>query len=766
KMAFEGMAYRKAVEDPYLINKVFSEEVKFIFVGFNALSTSEDKLFMNLRNAGKAEFYWDYDTEYLNEIHEAGTFIRRNIDRFPDSRPLNHSHFNVRKNKVFFIPVYSNTGQASIIPDVLEKLEITDSSVFEKTALVLADEGLLTNTLYGIPANITDINVTMGYPLSDSAIFSLIDSLYELSKNARKNSAGITIWYFSDAISAMNNPLLKRRYGTQAENLRQYALEKHQVYLTTSEILPGIEVDLIFNENLREDTIDYLLEIVTSLLRDITPEKKNRAVDPVQVEMLFSVFTYLSRLHDILEERGVKPFSDTLFRLIRKMLRTMRIPFSGEPLAGLQILGILETRTLDFDNVIILSANEGTLPRSYDRSSFIPYNLRAGFDMPTVEHHDAIYAYYFYRVIQRARNIALIYDASAGGLKTGERSRFLHQLLYDMKMEIEEIQVESTISQIPVKPVIINKSKEIVNLLSSYYKGNGRSLSPSAINEFLNCPVKFYFHYIAGLKQPEDVSEDVDARLFGNLLHNSLRRIYQLFGKEIVTGEKLKNTQSDDSLIYKIIDQAFCEELFDDKDSSGERKPEGYNLIVRQVIFTYIKQFLSTEVKVAPFTIISLEEKHYISVPVRINNYEQKVKVGGVIDRIDLKNGVIRILDYKTGDVKNKFSSIGSLFGEGEKARNDAVFQVLLYCLVYKKLHPELRILPGLFFLRQCHQENFSEFINMDSKRLENFERVEEEFEQRLTGALEELFNEDLPFIQTDNTKICAYCSYAGICRR
>jgi CRISPR/Cas system-associated exonuclease Cas4 (RecB family) len=773
QLAYEGMAYRKAVEDPDNITKAFSDDPKFVFVGFNALSIAEDKLFMTLKNSGKADFFWDYDETYLDEVHEAGTFIRRNLARFPEKHTLSHNHFtdhtgqNIQKNNILFVPVYSDTGQALIIPDVLKRLGIEDAKLAEKTAIVLADEKLLINTLYSIPAVYSDINVTMGYPLSNSAIFSLIDSLYELNRNARNTAKDERVWYFGDVMAVMNNPLLKNWYNKLADKVRNYALEKHLVYLPTDAILQGSESDIIFNENLKTDTINYLVQIVTQLIREIPVDKKKATADPVQVEMLFGVYTFLIRLHDILNEQNIKTNSDTVFRLIRKILRSLRIPFSGEPLAGLQILGILETRTLDFDNVIILSANEGVLPGPSDKPSFIPYNLRAGFGLPLPGHHDAIYAFYFYRLIQRARNVALIYNASSGGLQTGERSRFLHQLYYDMKLNITEIQVGSSISQIPVKPVIIKKTEEVSIALKDYLKENGRTLSPSAINEFLNCPVKFYFHYLAGLKQPEEVGEDVDARLFGNLIHNSLRRIYKIFGNEMVTPEKIRKIRDDQNLLDDIVDQAFCEEIFDDKDGTGGRKPEGYNLIVHQVILTYLGQFLKAEISATPFRLISLEEKYYTKISLNVEGEYVQVSTGGIIDRIDEKNGFKRILDYKTGVVKNKFSSVASLFGEDEKERNDAVFQVLLYSYVYQRLNPGVSIAPGLFFLRQSHLDNFSEAIIMGQKnKLDDFSVVADEFEVRLQKALERLFDKKIPFVQTDNLKICGYCAYAGICRR
>jgi CRISPR/Cas system-associated exonuclease Cas4 (RecB family) len=445
----------------------------------------------------------------------------------------------------------------------------------------------------------------------------------------------------------------------------------------------------------------------------------------------------------------------------------MHIPFNGEPLAGLQVLGILETRTLDFENVILLSANEGILPKAADMPSFIPYNLRAGFGMPTPEHQDAIYAYYFYRLIQRARNIALVYDCSTGGMRTGERSRFLHQLFYETSLPINEIGFETTIARIPVKPISIEKKGEVERALEVYLGNEGKVLSPSSINEFLNCPLRFYFHYIAGLPQPEEMSEEIDARMFGNIMHSALKNIYSGFGQVLITREFLEVALKEETMINSALDKAFSEEVFGDLSGDGSRRPEGFNLIVRQVLYAYIRQFIKKELDSCPFAIVSLENKYVTPVSINANGKRVTLRIGGIIDRIDSKNGKTRILDYKTGSVKSTFPGIPTLFDAGEKQRNDAAFQVLLYAYVYSQIQPGTDIEPGLFFLRHSQSADFSHHLKLGSGEiLESYSGIKQEFEMNLELNLARIVDLKEPFYQTDNLKVCEYCPYAAICRR
>ena len=770
-LAYEGMAYRKAVENITGSSENKSLEYnQYLFIGFNALNACEEKLFRHLKNLGRAEFFWDYDNWYVtDEIHEAGHFIRKNLKNFPQTNSINHDNF-LNSKKIFFVPVSSNTGQAGALPFVFKTLGITLRKEEEHTALVMADENLLIPVLYSIPGDIIEVNVTMGYPLSGSAVFNLVDSLFELIRNSRQGKQGNTRWYFKDVLAILGNPLLKPFYQEGVEKTRLKVIEQNLVFLQIADIFEDQRKDLVFMEF--PDTTNacqYLLDIITMILRDMAVNQEDKSSsERLQLEMLFQVYTFLVRLQDLLTSQGMIPGKEILFRLIRKMLRTMHLPFSGEPLAGLQVLGLLETRTLDFDNVILLSANEGIIPREADTPSFIPHSLRAGFGLPTREYHDSISAYYFYRLIQRAKNVVLVYDSSSGGVRTGERSRFLHQLYYEMPQPPVEITPPSSISLVRVEPIVVYKTGNVAELLSRYTERNGKLLSPSAINEFLNCSLKFYFHHLLGLPQPDEVTEEIDARMFGNLMHQTMKNLYMGFGNLLITREKLEALLKDGNLIDHALDRAFDEILFGNRVKNEYRKAEGYNLIIRQVLRTYIYQLIRAELKSIPFTIESLEEKYVASISVTVEGIPTELRVGGIIDRIDVREGNTVILDYKTGSVKNTFASIDALFDAGGKLRNDAVFQVLLYAHVYDSLHPGGVIVPGLYFIRDSHSGDFSYSILQGPKKVPvtDYNSVKEEFGGYLQQHLARLFNSEEPFTQTDNLRVCANCAYNGICRK
>jgi hypothetical protein len=770
-LAYEGMAYRKAIENISGSSDTNSLECnKYLFIGFNALNACEEKLFLYLKNLGKAEFFWDYDGWYVNdEIHEAGHFIRKNLKNFPQNKSINSDNF-LNNKKIFFVPVSSNTGQASALPFVFNTLGITLHKEEEHTALVMADENLLIPVLYAIPGDISEINVTMGYPLSGSAVFNLVDTLFELSRNSRQGKQGNTRWYFKDVLAILGNPLLKPFYQEWAEKTRQKVIERNLVFLQITDIFEDQRKDPVFWEwSDSTHVCQYLLDIITMVIREMAVSQEDKSSsERMQLELIFQVYTFLLRLQDLLASQGLVPGKEVLFRLIRKMLRTMRLPFSGEPLAGLQILGLLETRTLDFDNVIMLSANEGIIPRDSDTPSFIPHSLRAGFGLPTREYHDSIAAYYFYRLIQRAKKVVLVYDSSTGGVRTGERSRFLHQLFYEMPQQPVEITPPNAVSLVPVNPIVIQKTGRVAELLSGYIEKNGRLLSPSAINEFLNCPLKFYFHHLLGLPQPDEVAEEIDARMFGNLLHQTMKNLYSGFGNSLITREKLEVLLKEGILIDTALDRAFDEILFFNREKNEFRKAEGYNLIIRQVIRTYIDQLIRSEIKSIPFIIKSLEEKYVATISITVDGIPRELQVGGIIDRIDVREGNIVILDYKTGSVKNTFTSIDALFDAGGKMRNDAVFQVLLYAHVYDLIHPGGVVVPGLYFIRNSHSTDFSYTIFQGSKKVPvtDYNSVKQEFGGFLQQHLARLFNREESFTQTDNLRLCANCAYNGICRK
>lgn len=770
-MAYEGMAYRIVADRirNYETLPVFHYE-KYLFVGFNALNACEEKLFRYLKQQNKAFFHYDYDTYYTNNtIHEAGFFIRQNLRNFPPELNTNNENLLKTGKHITFLPVSSNTGQAKAIPSIIKNLGVAADDHTTHTAIVLPDEGILLPVLYSLPAQIETLNITMGYPAAESAAFSLIDSLYELLRNSRTNQQGDILFYYQDILSLVNNPLLQDIYNEDTTGIRKEIENINLAYISAGQISSAKDGNIIFrNQDITDNTSRYLVTVFEFVIRNtLGNEKAKHPAGALQLEALYQVYTLVTRLHDSIVLTKTELAPATFFKLVRKILRNHHIPFSGEPLAGLQVMGILETRTLDFENIIVLSMNEGIMPKVQQLSSFIPYSLRYGFGLPTAEHQDSIYAYYFYRLLQRAENIFLLYNSSSDGLRTGERSRFMHQLRYEFPVDVEEKNFIFNVSGIPVKKIQVAKTEHVHKILhEKYLQQDKKVLTPSAINEFLDCTLKFYFHYITGLPQPDEVVDIVDQKLFGNLLHKSMKIIYEELGTNLIDHDNLKVLLSESGKIQNAINRAFQEEVFNVNNGNATGKIEGFNLVIKQILHKYMVQIIKYDTTIVPFEIIGLENHYSVNYPININGIQKEVAIGGIIDRIDRHDGLIRILDYKTGRTKDKFSDLETLFDNGTKDRNDAALQVLIYALVYDQLHPGNTIIPGLLFIRESHKEQFTYHIKYGRNPVNSFSELKPEFQNLLSVHLSRIFDERESFIQTENLKICEYCPYARICHR
>ncbi len=759
-LAYEGMAYRRVAEllQDTTTGPGFPYE-KYLFVGFNALNRCEERLFRHLQRTGRAEFFWDYDSWYTNnEIHEAGYFMRENLRAFPPSHEINHENLVSENKQLFFLSVPSNTGQAHALPMIFDMLHLDRDS--GHTALVLADEGLLVPAMYGIPAAISDLNITMGYPVAGSSVYSLVDTFVALDRNRITNGSEPS-WYYRDVLALLGNPLLKNRFSENYYKVRELVATRQAIYLRRSDIFAEGEGIALPVET--DQACEYLLRVSEELIRQSVEHPGDR----VQQEILYQLYLFLTRLNDLIRDQEVAPDHETLFRFVKRMLKTLHIPFSGEPLSGLQLLGILETRTLDFDNVIILSMNEGVMPRTQGNNSFIPHSLRYGFGLPVAGHQDSIYAYYFYRLIQRASRVVLVYDSSTGGLRTGERSRFLHQLDYELPLPVTVLKPSFGIERLPAGEIVVEKVGQTAVALGRY-TGNAKALlSPSAINEYLNCSLRFYYHHLAGLPQPEEVAEEIDARLFGNLLHKAMQHLYQPVASSVMHAEQLKTLLAAGGAAEQAVDAAFSE-LLSSGTPGADAKAEGFGLIVKQVITTYIKNIIKADIKAAPLTVLGVERQVRIPLTVRTPEGQVTVEIGGIIDRIDEVAGRVRIVDYKTGSVKDSFSDVASLFNNGDQARNDAAFQVLVYAMVYSRATDLASVTPALCFVRGSHAPDFTYAVKMGEKKqlLTDYREVQEVFEALLSSALETLFDLRIPFVQTERRETCRLCPYVRLCGR
>ncbi len=771
-LSYEGRAYRNVADMIATNDDSRISTDKYIFIGFNALNTCEKKLFRFLNRRNQASFYWDTDGYYMNnQIHEAGYFLRDNVKEFPSPAGFDcKSNLTDEQKNIQFISVPSNVGQAKILSDCLK--DFPEESDFSKTAIVLADENLLVPVLHSLPDNIPDFNVSMGYPFRQTPAFSLIELLLDLQRGSM-NKNGQLVFYYKHVLALLNHQYFIRLDREELNQLTKKITDENMFYVSQKELNQKNFLKSIFKKPANVTSLpDYLLEV----LHDLSESAGGRTTEDetqwlLEKEFIFQVMLYLNRLKEILENTHLEFSENTFRRLLRKLLQQASVPFSGEPLTGMQVMGILETRTLDFENLVILSMNEGIYPKSGNVPSFIPYNLRFGFGLPTLEHQDAIFAYYFYRLIGRAQNITLVYNSKADGLFTGERSRFLHQLFYESVFKVKEKEFALDVKPVKSRPIQIKKNDTVLKLLQKFQSTDGSYLSPSAINTFIDCSLKFYFRYIAGLKEPEEVKEEIDPAVFGRLLHMGMNYIYKPFEGKMISSADFDTILKQEDIISVAVDEAFRDEYFK---SEAKEKPlvfTGKNRIVREIISRYINQILQVDKNQAPFEIVSLEKRFGISMPVIINGIEIYVRVGGVIDRVDRKDGMIRILDYKTGKDSLVFKDIDSLFMPSFKNRNKAVFQTILYGLIYQENDKAINVKPALYLIREIFSPGFTWDIleknnGKNSIPLDSVGPYRDDFYAHLKEVLTGLFHPESDFDQTDDLDICNQCPYAKICHR
>ena len=784
-LAYEGMLYREVVDQKLKSGPSLFAGKQFAFIGFNALNRCEEELFDFLRDTGNANFYWDYDNYYLEDhTQEAGYFLRKNLQRYPHVGyiPECDALKSVPKS-MKIVNIASQVGQAQVAAGELIR-QFSGELNFDETAIVLCDEELLLPVINALPGHIKKVNVTMGFPLKMTPVFSLISQLVDLQKNVRV-APDMVSFYNKDVMRVLSHQLVVDFEPVIGKMLIDKILENNVIYLSDKELRKSNFLDQLF---MAPQNIIGLSDYFLGILKVIflhwqknagyqEDEDSKSAVEDengaIYREYLYQSYLAVNKLKDVLVNDGIKVFEsdnfvsrDAFFRFLMQYLSGISIPFEGEPLEGLQIMGILETRTLDFKNLILLSMNDGTMPKISSNGSFIPYNLRRVFGLPTIEEQNAMYAYYFYRLLQRAEDVTFVYDSGAGGMNTGEKSRYLYQLQLESPFQISETNIVFGVENIVVKPISIVKDERVMAPLNGYLSGE-KPLSPSAIDKYLNCPLQFYFRYSGRLNEPEEISEEVDPIIFGLLFHDVMEKLYQPFIGKIIDNIDIESIIENIGLVDETILNSFRKVYFKGIKPQDEVKLAGRNWLIYEVVKKYVGQVLKVDLIRCPFEIVGLEEKVKTTFP--IYDSGKSVLIGGTIDRIDRIEGALHILDYKTGSVKLSYNMLGSLFDKQDKMRNKAAFQTLVYSyILYRDQSNLSAIYPGIYALRSIFEEDFD--ASLRSKEIGNqpveFVSIAEQFELLFRELLEEIFNVEIPFTQTTIEKHCEYCAYRQICRK
>lgn len=769
-MAYSGMLYRKVAEK---LDVIAIPEKQYVFIGFNAFTKTEEKLIKHFVSEFGARIYWDIDAYYLEDKNqEAGLFFREYQKdhvfgpTFPKAIP---EQIINRKAKIQTYATPLKINQANLVGSLLDKVGINEE--WEETVIILPDEQLLFPVLHTLPKNIDKVNVTMGYPVKNTPVYAFLEAVLEMQRYI-KMEEGKPLFYHQPLKSLLSSIYLQSVNPTFVMDLLKEMKEQNQIYITQKKLHEGgVFFELIFRSLSSEELFPYLSTLMEELAKRLGDE-------PLQRSYLYQCFKQLNRLRENFEKQdGLTVDREFFIRLFRQVFREVKLPFEGEPLQGLQVMGVLESRNLDFKRVIICNMNESSFPPSGSLNSLIPYNIRRAFGLPVQEQNDAIYAYTFYRLLHSAEEVHMIYTTAADQGKAGEKSRYIQQMDVEMGLNLNEEVVYIPVDLKDTAAITIVKDVEVMQLLQKYViKNDGKSLatlSPSALSMYLDCRFKFYLRYLANIKEKEEVKEEIDASVFGNLAHYSMEFLYEGF----LERKKRSNLEKEDFLdlqknwVFPAIEKGVRK--FYHLEENAETKLSGQMAIVRDVLQKYIHRLLEIDAESAPFRILSMEKAHQAIFQIQSLNGKLEIGLFGQIDRVDEQNGTIRLIDYKSGGDKKVFSSIESLFDREDKKRNKAAMQTMFYGLLYQYMHPEntKALKPALFNFKEIFQNDFNPYlqhkaINSGQVEVENYLTYQEEYEKGLSELLEELFDPEVPFSQTDDWKKCKYCAYKAICGR
>ena len=754
-MAYEGMVYRSLADALKsgtsavdLLSPVFPETQQFVFVGLNALTECERLLLSRMRDAGLAQFVWDFVSEPIRHpANKASLFMRKNVEAFPRAFPIDpegvhEPHFTV-------ISVPSSVGQAKLAGSILQEAGVGNDV---ETAFVLPDETLLLPLLNSIPPRHDNVNVTMGYSMRGSSVYALLQALGQLQLRLRHRPDG---WYFYHRTvrevfaSGLFRELLSEEEAKTVTRVKAAA----KYFIPLADLQGGPVLDLFFQVVITEPGLasasqNHALERYFSEVVALVGRRLSAGGD-----MLLEL-DFAKRCHtqlNILQETDLDLLPATHLRLLEASLESISVPFRGEPLQGLQVMGPLETRALDFRNLVILSANEGMFPRKSFSSSFIPPELRKGFGLPTYEYQDAVWAYYFYRMIQRPEHVWLLYDSRTEGLKSGEESRYIKQLEYHFHVKLDRLVAGAPMHPVPVEDAIPKTEAHAQAIREGV-------LSASVLQSYLYCPARFYYQFVEHLKAEEEVAESLDAGMLGNVFHKVMQ---QLYSKDLVTLAYLQASRKDTDRLTRLIRSAVLEEMHSVEVS-------GRNLVLEKVLLDYVRATLrhDTDLLAASgsegFRIIGLE--------LRQETTFEGFRIKGYIDRMDsYKPGEVRIVDYKTGKVEdddllitddNAAAVVEKLFGESNNGRPKIALQLFVYGL-FAHAHPALkgeRVLNSIYSTGRLYTGALP-----DVPESPEFIRL---MREKLRDMLSEMVDVNVPFRRSKDAKTCAICDFKNICGR
>ena len=762
-LAYEGMIYRDAAErlkSGEATQLLGATNEVYVFVGFNLLNEAEEALFDYLKSEDRARFYWDYDDYYMHGS-EAGTFIVQHLKSYPNELPSDHEVYSRfgKDGDMTFLSAPTDDVQARYIAQWLTPERIAAG---RKTAIVLADESLLNTVLYCLPPEVMHVNITTGYPLDKTHIASFIRLYVALLQKRALTLHAVN--------SVLRHPYARLLSQKAAELMER--LNGEIIYYPTQEDVAVDDTLAKFFAPLQDVTDSH--EIGQRLMWVVKTIAQTGEVNEGETEALYRMYGLLNRLDNLFEQGTHDAIQcQTYLKLLQQIVHLTTVPFHGEPIEGIQIMGILETRNLDFDHLLLLSCNEGNIPAQVNDSSFIPHAVRKAYGLTTIDNKVAIYAYHFHRLIQRAKDVTVTYNSSTENGRQGEMSRFMLQLMAESGMPIRR-GVMVAAQETDATPLTrVDKTPEMVHALIE--KG---TMSPSAMGRYLRCPVSFYYTYIRGIRDDDTTDEEeMNSQAFGNIFHKAAELVYAPLSGKSVTQQYLNGLLKEKGHIslQRIVDRAFREELFKLKDDK-RRMPRlgGLQVINREMVLKFLKDLLAYDLKCTPFKMVSAE--HWCEEDIEVSTIEglRRMKVGGIIDRLDeiTENGQRpqRVIDYKTGRYSRlSMPSVEDIFDPKNVAKHSAYYlQAILYsCIISKKndATDSLRVLPALLYVNQLFRDDYSPLLPIDRNAITDIAPIRSEFMDRIRQLIEEILNPEVPFTPTEDKKRCTDCPYFTLCK-
>ncbi|MBQ7149982.1 MAG: PD-(D/E)XK nuclease family protein [Prevotella sp.] len=772
-LAYEGQLYRKVVEEGCLDLKYD----KYLFVGFNMMQKVEQELCNKLQKEDKAAFYWDFDKYYLNPKKQginmssgAGHYISQYLEYYPNELDNMDEEIydNLAKNKdISYVSATTENIQARYISKWL--LEKERYKAGKRTAIVLADESLLQTVIHCIPKEVEKVNITTGYPLAQSPITGLVKQLISLQTLGYRKDLDKYRLHWVQIL--LHHPYIKY-ISEKSQEIFDDLNSQKTFYLSKEQLGKDDNLKLLFsnassNDDSKLTTNSKLLHWIIDVLRIVgtgigLAEESN---DPLAEESIFRMYTLLNSMVALVDDNELDVDLITLEKLINQVVQSTSIPFHGEPAEGIQIMGVLETRNLDFDHVIVLSCNEGKLPKGINDNSFIPYAIRRAYGLTTIDNKVSIYSYYFHSLLQRAGDITLVYNNATSDGQTGEMSRFMLQLMVESGHKINKLNIVAQQTPQHSLPEGIKKTPEIMNIINEINR-----LSPTAINTYIRCQLRFYYRYLQRIKEPENDDNEMNNAFFGSIFHRVAELFYEPYyrNKQLIQKEDIDRALKNKALIDACVEQAFREILFKvSKNTHVEYN--GLQLINRQVIKDYFIKQLKIDQQLCPFRIRGLEKSVYEDFDIKGTRI---VKIGGSIDRLDElerpgKQPVIRVVDYKTGtNNSTNVKSLEEVFtDENLKNHTDYYLQAMLYSLIVRDQSKEnLPVSPALVFIQKQGTDNADCTLRINKEPIEDIATYSDEYREGLINVVSDIFNPELTLLPTEDINRCASCPYKALC--